>query len=112
MAIGSTNLLDDLMKVVREQIRRVREMVAPEERSVRLRVEIREDEIDGGFVATCIDLPGCGSQGDTVDEAVENIIEAISGVLETQMHREVRAELPHATPRPGHPQRLAFKIPA
>ena len=32
---------------------------------------------DGYFVACCPSLPGCFSQGNTYDEAVENITEAI-----------------------------------
>ena len=37
---------------------------------------------DGGYWAEVPALPGCYSQGETVDELKENIREAISGVLE------------------------------
>ena len=37
---------------------------------------------DGGYSAEVPALPGCYSQGETVDELKENIREAISGVLE------------------------------
>jgi predicted RNase H-like HicB family nuclease len=40
-----------------------------------------EDE-DGGFVVEVPSLPGCYSQGDTVDEALENIKEAIEPHIE------------------------------
>jgi antitoxin HicB len=33
-------------------------------------------DIEGGFVAEIQDLPGCLSQGETLDEAIENINEA------------------------------------
>ena len=44
-------------------------------------VVIHEDP-EGGFWAEVPALPGCYSQGDTVDELKHNIREAIAGVLE------------------------------
>jgi predicted RNase H-like HicB family nuclease len=44
-------------------------------------VVIHEDP-DGGYWGEVPALPGCYSQGETVDELKENIREAISGVLE------------------------------
>jgi predicted RNase H-like HicB family nuclease len=41
------------------------------------RVRLERDLEDGGFVASCTDLPGCFSQGDTREEALENIRDAI-----------------------------------
>ena len=35
-----------------------------------------------GFDAHCLLLPGCHSQGDTLDEAIENIKDAIKTYLE------------------------------
>ena len=37
---------------------------------------------DAGFVAHCPAIPGCHSQGSTLEEAVENIKDAIRGCLE------------------------------
>jgi len=48
---------------------------------VKLKVVLRPDRQDGGWVARCPALPGCYSQGATKKEAVENIREAIEGVL-------------------------------
>ncbi len=48
------------------------------------KVFVEEDKEDGGYVIECPALPGCASQGDTVDEAVENIKEAIRGWLKTE----------------------------
>jgi predicted RNase H-like HicB family nuclease len=42
---------------------------------------------DGMWVIECPSIPGCVSQGQTRDEALENIREAIAGCL------EVRAEM-------------------
>jgi predicted RNase H-like HicB family nuclease len=44
-------------------------------------VVIHEDP-EGGFWAEVPALPGCYSQGETVDELERNIREAIAGVLE------------------------------
>ncbi|MBM4032837.1 MAG: type II toxin-antitoxin system HicB family antitoxin [Planctomycetes bacterium] len=43
---------------------------------------VLEPEPDGGYVVCCPTLPGCYSQGDTLDEALENIREAIELCLE------------------------------
>jgi predicted RNase H-like HicB family nuclease len=44
---------------------------------------ILERETDGGFHAFCPALKGCHSQGDTLDEALANIREAIEAYLES-----------------------------
>jgi len=51
-------------------------------------IEVEEDDIDGGYSARCLDLPGCRSDGDTEEEAVNNLIEAIAGVVEARMQRK------------------------
>jgi predicted RNase H-like HicB family nuclease len=43
---------------------------------------VLEEEPDGGFVATVPVLPGCVSQGDTRDETLKNIREAIDLYVE------------------------------
>lgn len=40
------------------------------------------DEEDGSYTATVPALPGCISQGDTAEDALENIKEAILGYIE------------------------------
>ena len=47
---------------------------------MKFRVVIEPDE-DGVFVAECPSLPGCVSQGNTRDEALTNIKDAIAGYL-------------------------------
>lgn len=44
---------------------------------------ILEHEEDGGYHAFVPALPGCHTQGDTVDEALENAREAIQAYLES-----------------------------
>ncbi len=46
------------------------------------KVLLEPDEEAGGFVVTCPSLPGCYSEGDTLEEALENIKEAIELCLE------------------------------
>jgi len=43
---------------------------------------IFEPEKDGGFSVYVPDLPGCASQGETEEEALANIREAIEGYIE------------------------------
>lgn len=51
----------------------------------KLTVVLRHGE-DGYMVAECIDLPGCMSQGKTVQEALENIIDAIQSCLSARIY--------------------------
>jgi len=43
---------------------------------------ILEPDPSGGYVVSCPELPGCYSQGETVEEALENIKEAVLLTLE------------------------------
>jgi len=52
-------------------------------------VVILEDE-DGGYIAIVPELPGCHTQGDTLDEVMKNIREAIELYLETLTEDEKR----------------------
>ena len=46
------------------------------------KILIEPDEESGGFVVTCPSLPGCYSQGDTIEQSLANIREAIELCLE------------------------------
>ena len=46
------------------------------------RVVIEKDDHTGEFAAWCPELPGCCSEGNTEDEAMSNIREAIALFLE------------------------------
>jgi predicted RNase H-like HicB family nuclease len=52
------------------------------EMSMKIRVVIEYDEEVKSYSAVCPELPGCTSCGDTEDEAMENIKEAIQLYLE------------------------------
>lgn len=54
-----------------------------------LRYVVLHQEEDGGYWVECPSLPGCFSQGDTREEALENIKEAIEAYIESlQKHGE------------------------
>jgi len=53
-----------------------------EVKDMKFNVTIEGDEV-GGYVVSCPTLVGCHSQGDTVDEALKNIEEAIQACLES-----------------------------
>nr|WP_319539134.1 type II toxin-antitoxin system HicB family antitoxin [uncultured Methanospirillum sp.] len=52
-----------------------------------LKIVIEENTEDDGFIISCPALPGCHSEGETVEEALVNIRDAIQGCL---VVREVR----------------------
>lgn len=56
-----------------------------------LTVRVREDSLDGGWVAECLDLPGCMSQGDTREEALDNLSDAIGGIISLRMEQQLSA---------------------
>ena len=55
------------------------------------KVVLEEDEEVGGYIVSCPSLPGCFSQGDTADEALENIKEAIQACLESLAEDEIKS---------------------
>ena len=55
------------------------------------KVVLEEDEEVGGYIVSCPGLPGCFSQGDTADEALENIKEAIQACLESLAEDEIQS---------------------
>ena len=56
---------------------------------MRFKIILEEDEEARGFIASCSGFPGCFSQGDTVEEAIENIKEAIQACLESLAEDEL-----------------------
>ena len=52
---------------------------------------IFEPSGDGGYTVYVLELPGCISQGDTKDEALANIKEAMELYLETLSKEELKS---------------------
>jgi len=46
-----------------------------------LSVVLRPDREAGGYIVECPDIPGCLTEGDTVEEALANIREAAEGCI-------------------------------
>lgn len=57
---------------------------------VRVRFHIEYDEVDQAYIASCVDMPGCISYGATVDEAIENVIEAFTGIMNVRLQSRAR----------------------
>ncbi len=55
---------------------------------MQLQILIEEDE-GGWFIAECPALPGCVSQGKTLEEAIENIKDAINGWLYVEEQKTI-----------------------
>lgn len=51
---------------------------------MKFKIIIERDE-EGRYVAECPDLPGCLSEGETLEEALGNINEAIIGCLKSRL---------------------------
>jgi predicted RNase H-like HicB family nuclease len=60
---------------------------------VSLNVIFRKAEIDGGYIAECLELPGCMSQGDTEDEAKANIVDAIESYISVLLEDAINANV-------------------
>ena len=60
----------------------------------RFKVILHPDLEDGGYWVECPELPGCSSQGDSVEEALDMIRDAIKGHLEVEegLEREAHRE--------------------
>ncbi|MFA5003469.1 MAG: type II toxin-antitoxin system HicB family antitoxin [Methanolinea sp.] len=46
------------------------------------KVVVTPDTEIGGFTVSCPALPGCHSEGETIEEALENARDAMSGCVE------------------------------
>lgn len=66
-------------------------------------VAIYEAE-EGGYWAEVLELPGCASQGESLDELRENIIDAIGAVLEVYAEDGER-------PRPRAVSTMSVRVP-
>jgi antitoxin HicB len=60
-------------------------------------IEPLSAEDGGGFLATVPDLPGCMSDGETPEEAILNVQDAIVGWIETA--REMGRPIPRPSSR-------------
>ncbi|MER5175657.1 MAG: type II toxin-antitoxin system HicB family antitoxin [Candidatus Nitrosocosmicus sp.] len=52
-------------------------------RQFTIRYQAEEEENGGGFSGQCLELPGAISQGETIEDLIENMKDAISLILES-----------------------------
>ena len=88
-AIAIGELINDLKGKMSEMIVDRVYMVNVSKR--RFKVILHPDLEDGGYWVECLELPGCSSQGDSVEEALDMIRDAIKGHLQVkeELEREV-----------------------
>ena len=67
---------------------------------MKIKIVVHEAE-EGGYWAEVPAIPGCASQGDTMDELMGNLQEAIEGCLSIEV----------ATPEPGGTEQM-LELPA
>ena len=70
----------------------------------------RDDEGRRGWVAEVADLPGCISQGDTPDEAIERIRNAMAGWISVAL--EDGREIPPPRDKDTYSGRFLVRLPA
>ena len=61
-------------------------------------LEFQRDEESGWFVVHVVELPGCVSQGATIDEAKANIANALESNMEVLLETAIRNQAAHETP--------------
>ena len=61
-----------------------------------VRIERLADGDGGGYLATVPDLPGCMSDGETPEEALKNVQEAIASWIEAA--KDWKQEIPKPSP--------------
>ena len=61
-----------------------------------VRIERLAENDGGGYLATVPDLPGCMSDGETPEEALKNVQDAIASWIEAA--REWKLDIPEPSP--------------
>ena len=75
-----------------------------------LTVRVGPDTLDGGWVAECLELPGCVSQGETKEEALSNISDAIAGVISLRTEQQLAATAEPGTTGDSKVQELKVAV--
>lgn len=70
----------------------------------------RDEEGRSGWVAEALELPGCFSQGDTPDEAVAHVMDAMAGWIAVAL--EDGREIPTPRPDDAYSGRFVVRLPA
>ncbi len=83
---GGCIAMSDVLELVNAMVADVHDVLtwAAPRNLYRCHICLTRDE-QGVVSAVVLNLPGCGSCGDTVDEAIQNVREAILGVIESHI---------------------------
>ena len=65
-------------------------------------VTLATDEVDGGFVVTCRDLPEAITQGDTLEDAIEAAEGALEAAIEMRIEDGLDIPLPRKAEKGEH----------
>ena len=58
---------------------------------MKIKIVVHEAE-EGGFWAEVPAIPGCATQGNTLDELMENVHEAVEGCLSVEVQEPTRTD--------------------
>ena len=83
-----------MLAVLRRIVHRFESERDDDHASWKLTVRVREDHLDGGWVAECPDLPGCFAQGETRDEALYNLSDAVAAIVSLRIEQQLPATSP------------------
>ena len=92
---------------VRRSLMRFEDERTEDESRFTLTVTVEPDPLDGGFVASVVDLPGCMSEGETVDEALNNVMEALREIMAASLAEQKDS----STARPTLTEPGTYKVP-
>jgi len=73
------------------------------------KMEIVPDKEEGGFVASFPDLPGCITIGDTIEEVIQNVIDAKKAWVEAEL--EVGAMIPEPEELKEYSGQFKLRLP-
>ncbi|MCE5277617.1 MAG: MerR family transcriptional regulator [Planctomycetaceae bacterium] len=88
-------------KVIAMSVHRVEEVAVGD---FSYQVEVEADVDEGGYVATVAGLPGCITDGDTLQETLANAKDAIEGWLEA--HEDLKRQGIHVSMKPQQRKRI------
>jgi len=97
------------LRLIRRTLRKFEVERTDEGSTFEITIELQADELDGGFIASVVELPGCMSQGETQDEAMRNVLDAFSEVIAAKMARSLPK--PDPTLSDPTPHRETVRVP-
>jgi predicted RNase H-like HicB family nuclease len=81
-----------------------------------LTARVWHDDIDGGYGVEVVELPGVVSQGETEQEALSNVVDAINEVFEAVLHDRIKndpqAAASNHVSTTGHRHRVRIAVSA